>query len=68
MTTPMGRLLPVTKADDGVDYGPLLGFGAPAVRVDPHTHVAPRPTETSLREMADIIREKKDLQGPLLNP
>ena len=57
---PMGRLVPVEKTDQGVDYGPMLGYGAPAVRVDPHTHIAQTPGGTSLREMADIIRDKKD--------
>ena len=61
MMPPMGRLLFEASAqEDAVDYGPLLGFGAPAVRVDPHTHLIMPQTGTSLREMADIIREKKD--------
>lgn len=53
----MGKLLPAAK-EERVDYGPLFGFGMPVVRIDPHTHDAPEPRETSLREIVDIVRTK----------
>lgn len=55
----MGRLRPTTD-DERVDYGPLLGYSQQQVRVDPHTHVITTKSETSLREIADLIRPKEE--------
>jgi hypothetical protein len=55
----MGRL-PSAADEERVDYSPLLGFGAPTVRVDPHTHVATPSTGTNLREVVEIIRAKNE--------
>jgi hypothetical protein len=56
----MGRILPKAAEDNArVDYGPLMGFCAPTVRVDPHTHIATPSTEANLRDVAEIIRAKR---------
>lgn len=59
MAITMGRLLPASD-EERVDYGPMLGFGAPNVRVDPHTHEAPPAQGTNLRKVVDILRSKSE--------
>jgi hypothetical protein len=49
------------NADDEkrVDYGPLLGFGTPAVRIDPHSHEARGAPQTDLRQVSEIVRDRR---------
>jgi hypothetical protein len=55
----MGRpLKPVPEGKVKVDYSPLLGFVAPAVRIDPHMHEADAAPATDLRKIADIVRDR----------
>jgi hypothetical protein len=41
-----------------VDYNPLLGFVAPAVRIDPHFHEIEAAPQIDLRQIADIVRDR----------
>jgi hypothetical protein len=47
-------------ADDwrSVDYNFLLGFVAPAVRIDPHSHEIELSPQTDLRRIVDIVRDR----------
>jgi hypothetical protein len=49
---------PATDNRESVDYGPLLGFVAPAVRIDPHSHEVEAAPQTDLRQIADIVRDR----------
>jgi hypothetical protein len=60
MAYAMGHpIKPVPEGEVKVDYSPLLGFVAPAVRIDPHSHEADAAPETDLRKIADIIRDRR---------
>ena len=49
---------PATDNLESVDYNPLLGFVAPAVRIDPHSHEVEAAPQTDLRQIADIVRDR----------
>ena len=55
MKPAVGQLQPSEK----VDYNPLLGFVEPAVRIDPHTHEMGSEGQLDLRQVADIIRDRR---------
>jgi hypothetical protein len=44
--------------NERTDYSVLLGFIAPAERVDSHVHVVDTPAAPDLREIAEIVRDK----------
>ena len=46
---------PATDNLESVDYNPLLGFVAPAVRIDPHSHEVEAAAQSDLRQIADIV-------------
>jgi hypothetical protein len=59
MAYAMGRpLKPAPEDEVKVDYGPLLGFAPPAVRIDPHAHEVDVAPAADLRKIADIIRDR----------
>jgi hypothetical protein len=58
MTSAMGRL-PTAHEDKGVDYSPLLGFIQPTVRIDPHTHDAEQAHQIDLRQLVEIVRDRR---------
>jgi hypothetical protein len=47
-----------------VDYGPLLGFVSPAVRIDPHSHELEATPQPDLRQIADIVRDRGRTNPP----
>jgi hypothetical protein len=49
-----------SPTEDELDYGPLLGFTPPAVRIDPHTRDVVPPVATDLRKAVEIVRRKRD--------
>jgi hypothetical protein len=50
----------IIDRDDEVDYGPLLGFTPPAVRIDPHTRDITPPATLNLRKAIEIVRRRQD--------
>jgi hypothetical protein len=55
---------PASDRDAEVDYGPLLGFVSPAVRIDPHSHEVEATPQPDLRQIADIIRDRGSSNPP----
>lgn len=55
-----GQPVKPASPDDrqSVDYNPLLGFVAPAVRIDPHFHEIEAAPQIDLRQIADIVRDR----------
>jgi hypothetical protein len=45
------------------DYNVLLGFVPPAERINPHVHEVTTPNSPDLREVVEIVRNKKN-QAP----
>ena len=63
MTKTMGKF-GISSDEDRTDYSILLGFAAPAERIDPHVHVVNTPASLDLREVAEIVRDKRADQAP----
>ena len=55
---------PASDSEAEVDYGPLLGFVSPAVRIDPHSHTLETAPQPDLRRIADIIRDRGRTNPP----
>jgi hypothetical protein len=61
-----------TSGDEkNIDYNPLSGFTTPAVRIDPHTYEIDVPAQPDLRQLAEILRDRRsgpnssqDFRGP----
>jgi hypothetical protein len=58
MTTGHSAKPVIADSRQGVDYGPLLGFVAPAVRIDPHSHEVEAFPQADLREIVDLVRDR----------
>jgi hypothetical protein len=57
-------LKPTSDTQVDVDYSPLLGFVLPAVRIDPHSHKIDTTPQIDLRQIADIIRDRRRTDPP----
>ena len=47
-----------------VDYNPMLGFVEQAVRIDPHIREIEAERQPDLRQVADIIRDRRHPSAP----
>jgi hypothetical protein len=54
--------------NERTDYNVLLGFVAPAERVDPHVRVVDTPSVPDLREVVEIVRDKRADRAPQSAP
>ncbi len=59
MTMATGRLHG-SAAEERADtnYNSLLGFVAPPVRIDPHTHDIDQSSQVNLRDVAETVRQR----------
>jgi hypothetical protein len=53
-----GPVLQAQAERPNTDYSRLLGFVAPAVRIDPHSHEAKITPQPDLRRISEIIQQK----------
>jgi hypothetical protein len=53
-----------SQPSPNVDYNPMLGFIEQTVRIDPHTHEIEAERQPDLREIADIIRDRRHSPTP----
>jgi hypothetical protein len=58
MTMATGRLYGPAEERDAVNYSSLLGFVAPPVRIDPHTHDIDQTPQVNLRDVVETIRQR----------
>lgn len=58
MTMATGRPHGAVEERADANYSSLLGFVAPAVRIDPHTHDAEQSPQVNLRDVAETIRQR----------
>jgi hypothetical protein len=49
----------VLSDDDRTDYSVLLGFVTPPERIDPHVHVVSTPAAPDLRQVIEIVRDRR---------
>ncbi len=47
------------QPSENIDYNPMLGFIEQAVRIDPHTREIEAEHQPDLRQVADIIRDRR---------
>jgi hypothetical protein len=58
MAMATGRLYGPIEERKDVNYSSLLGFVAPPVRIDPHTHDAQQSPQVNLRDIVETIRQR----------
>jgi hypothetical protein len=58
MAMATGRLYGPLEERKDANYSSLLGFVAPPVRIDPHTHEAEQSPQVNLRDVAETIRQR----------
>jgi hypothetical protein len=54
--------------NERTDYSVLLGFVAPTERIDPHVRVVDTPPAPDLREVVEIVRDKRADQAQQNTP
>jgi hypothetical protein len=58
MTMATGRLYGPAEERKDANYSSLLGFVAPPVRIDPHTHDIDQSPQVNLKDIAETIRQR----------
>jgi hypothetical protein len=52
------------QPSENIDYNPMLGFIEQAIRIDPHTRQIETEHHPDLRQVADIIRDRRNPSSP----
>jgi hypothetical protein len=63
MKTATGQLQQLQPSENA-DYNPMLGFIEQAVRIDPHSREIEAERQPNLRQVADIIRDRRHSGEP----
>jgi hypothetical protein len=59
MTMATGRLHgSAAEERSDANYNTLLGFVAPPVRIDPHTHDIEQSSQVNLKDLAETVRQR----------